>query len=33
MQLREKWLEEGSKEGWRFLFYHDIKTPVNRFTG
>ena len=27
MELRQKWWEEGSKEGWTFLFYHDIKTP------
>jgi glyoxylase-like metal-dependent hydrolase (beta-lactamase superfamily II) len=27
MELRQKWWEEGSKEGWVFLFYHDIKTP------
>ena len=25
--LRIKWWEEGEKEGWTFLFYHDIKTP------
>jgi glyoxylase-like metal-dependent hydrolase (beta-lactamase superfamily II) len=30
MQLREKWLEEGTD--WQFLFYHDIQTPVKRFT-
>ncbi len=30
-QLREQWWEEGRKEGWTFLFYHDIKTPM--FTG
>jgi len=28
MQLREKWAEEGSKEGWQFLFYHDVKMPI-----
>lgn len=27
MELRQKWWEEGTKEGWTFLFYHDIKTP------
>ena len=27
MLLRQKWWEEGTKEGWTFLFYHDIKTP------
>lgn len=26
-QLREQWWEEGRKDGWTFLFYHDIKTP------
>lgn len=28
MELRQKWWEEGEEEGWTFLFYHDIKTPV-----
>jgi glyoxylase-like metal-dependent hydrolase (beta-lactamase superfamily II) len=28
MELRRKWWEEGSKENWTFLFYHDIKNPV-----
>lgn len=28
MQLRQQWWEEGKKEGWKFLFYHDVKTPV-----
>ena len=28
MQLRQQWWEQGSKEGWKFLFYHDIKIPV-----
>jgi hypothetical protein len=28
MQLRRLWWEQGSKEGWKFLFYHDIKTPI-----
>lgn len=31
MELRAQYLEEGKREGWQFLFYHDIKTPVNRF--
>lgn len=26
--LRIKWWAQGEKEGWIFLFYHDIKTPV-----
>ena len=28
MQLRQQWWEKGNKEGWIFLFYHDIKTPT-----
>lgn len=28
MELREKWAEQGAKEGWRFLFYHDVQTPI-----
>lgn len=28
MQLRQEWWERGHEEGWTFLFYHDIKTPV-----
>jgi glyoxylase-like metal-dependent hydrolase (beta-lactamase superfamily II) len=28
MELRQLWWEQGQKEGWKFLFYHDIKTPV-----
>ena len=27
MQLRQQWWEEGNKEGWTFLFYHDLNTP------
>jgi len=27
MQLRQKWWKQGQEEAWRFLFYHDIKTP------
>lgn len=30
MQLRQQWWEQGNKEGWTFLFYHDIKTPMYR---
>ena len=26
--LRSKWWIEGRENGWIFLFYHDIKTPV-----
>jgi glyoxylase-like metal-dependent hydrolase (beta-lactamase superfamily II) len=28
MQLRREWWEQGNKEGWTFLFYHDIKSAV-----
>ncbi len=28
MQLRLQWWDQGEKEGWTFLFYHDIKTPI-----
>ena len=28
MELRAKWAAQGKEEGWRFLFYHDVKTPV-----
>ena len=28
MELRQQWWEEGNNQGWKFLFYHDIKTPV-----
>src|SRR5690606_12057403 len=30
MLLRQQWAEQGAAEGWRFLFYHDIKMPVSR---
>jgi len=28
MELRQLWWEQGNRENWTFLFYHDIKTPV-----
>ena len=28
MELRQRWWEQGRTKGWKFLFYHDIKTPV-----
>jgi glyoxylase-like metal-dependent hydrolase (beta-lactamase superfamily II) len=28
MELRQQWWETGQRENWKFLFYHDIKTPV-----
>lgn len=31
MELRQKWWEQGRKEKWTFLFYHDIKQPVFSF--
>ena len=31
MELRQQWWQEGEKEHWTFLFYHDIKTPVYSF--
>jgi glyoxylase-like metal-dependent hydrolase (beta-lactamase superfamily II) len=31
MDLRQKWWERGKKEGWTFLFYHDIKNPIWKF--
>jgi glyoxylase-like metal-dependent hydrolase (beta-lactamase superfamily II) len=31
MQLRQDWKEQGEREKWVFLFYHDLKTPVYRF--
>lgn len=30
MALREQYAEQGRAEGWQFLFYHDVKTPVAR---
>jgi glyoxylase-like metal-dependent hydrolase (beta-lactamase superfamily II) len=29
--LRSMWWERGQTEGWTFLFYHDIQTPVVSF--
>jgi glyoxylase-like metal-dependent hydrolase (beta-lactamase superfamily II) len=31
MELRRKWWEQGRKEHWTFLFYHDVKNAVVRF--
>lgn len=31
MELRRKWWEQGEKEKWIFLFYHDVKNPVWKF--
>lgn len=30
MELRQTYVEQGTREGWTFLFYHDIKTPSVR---
>ena len=32
MELRKQWWQQGEKEKWAFLFYHDIKSPVFEFT-
>jgi glyoxylase-like metal-dependent hydrolase (beta-lactamase superfamily II) len=31
MELRIRWWEQGEKEKWTFLFYHDIKYPFFKF--
>jgi glyoxylase-like metal-dependent hydrolase (beta-lactamase superfamily II) len=31
MELRQQWWEQGGKEKWTFLFYHDVKNPVWSF--
>ncbi|MBS1599754.1 MAG: MBL fold metallo-hydrolase [Bacteroidetes bacterium] len=31
MELRQQWWQQGEKENWTFLFYHDIKTPLWKF--
>jgi glyoxylase-like metal-dependent hydrolase (beta-lactamase superfamily II) len=31
MELRQEWWQKGQEEKWKFLFYHDIKTPVFNF--
>lgn len=28
MELRKSWWEMGKEKGWKFLFYHDISSPV-----
>jgi glyoxylase-like metal-dependent hydrolase (beta-lactamase superfamily II) len=30
MELRQQWWQQGQQEGWTFLFYHDVKSPVHR---
>lgn len=31
MEWRAKWMEEGQQNNWTFLFYHDVKTPYQKF--
>ena len=31
MELRQQWWEQGEKENWTFLFYHDVKEPTWKF--
>lgn len=31
MVLRQEWKDTGTREGWTFLFYHDIKYPQFQF--
>ena len=31
MELRKEWWQQGQKEKWTFLFYHDIKYPIVEF--
>jgi len=28
MELRQQWWRQGEEQGWTFLFYHDVKTPI-----
>lgn len=30
MELREQYAAQGKAEGWQFLFYHDVQSPVAR---
>ena len=32
MELRQQWWQQGNKENWTFLFYHDVKTPYAKNT-
>jgi glyoxylase-like metal-dependent hydrolase (beta-lactamase superfamily II) len=31
MELRREWWEQGEKEKWTFLFYHDVRNPIYKF--
>ncbi|KYP14172.1 MBL fold metallo-hydrolase [Flavihumibacter sp. CACIAM 22H1] len=28
MELRQEWWKKGQENNWKFLFYHDVKTPA-----
>ncbi len=32
MELRRGWWQQGEEEKWTFLFYHDVKNPVLKFS-
>ena len=32
MELRREWWQQGEKENWTFLFYHDVKNPIYKFS-
>jgi glyoxylase-like metal-dependent hydrolase (beta-lactamase superfamily II) len=31
MELRQQFLQRGTKDGWTFLYYHDTKLPFGKF--
>lgn len=33
MELRQEWWDKGQREHWKFLFYHDIGTPISTNEG
>jgi len=32
MELRKFWWDQGERENWTFLFYHDVKNPIWKFS-
>jgi len=32
MELRREWWQKGQEEKWTFLFYHDVKNPILKFS-
>jgi len=32
MELRREWWQKGQEEKWTFLFYHDVKNPIWKFS-